>query len=143
MESSESTSPNLRNLENKTTMRLIDHQLNPILSPVLAWFGGGPKGPSESEKAAAAAQMKAAEERAQAQQAMMQKQMRDQELAAANQKYNGQLAMGKMEASKAAPGAQVDQNAPDDQAAAARRRQGMRKSILAGESNQGYQSTLG
>jgi len=124
-------------------MRLIDHQLNPILSPVLAWFGGGPKGPSESEKAAAAAQMKAAEERAQAQQAMMQKQMRDQELAAANQKYNGQLAMGKMEASKAAPGAQVDQNAPDDQAAAARRRQGMRKSILAGESNQGYQSTLG
>jgi hypothetical protein len=87
--------------------------------------------------------MKAAEERAQAQQAMMQKQMRDQELAAANQKYNGQLAMGKMEASKAAPGAQVDQNAPDDQAAAARRRQGMRKSILAGESNQGYQSTLG
>jgi len=124
-------------------MRLIDHQLNPILSPVLAWFGGGPKGPSESEKAAAAAQMKAAEERAEAQQAMMQKQMRDQELAAANQKYNGQLAMGKMEASKAAPGAQVDQNAPDDQAAAARRRQGMRKSILAGESNQGYQSTLG
>ena len=124
-------------------MRLIDHQLNPILSPVLAWFGGGPKGPSESEKAAAAAQTKAAEERAEAQQAMMQKQMRDQELAAANQKYNGQLAMGKMEASKAAPGAQVDQNAPDDQAAAARRRQGMRKSILAGESNQGYQSTLG
>ena len=143
MESSEPTSPNLRNLENPTTMRLTDHTLNPILSPVLAWFGGGPKGPSEAEKAAAAAQMKAAEERAQAQQAMMQKQMRDQELAAANQKYNGQLAMGKMEASKAAPGAQVDQNAPDDQAAAARRRQGMRKSILAGESNQGYQSTLG
>jgi len=143
MESSESTAPNLRNLENKTTMRLIDHQLNPILSPVLAWFGGGPKGPSAAEKAEAAAQTKAAEERAQAQQAMMQKQMRDQELAAANQKYNGQLAMGKMEASKAAPGVQVDQNAPDDQAAAARRRQGMRKSILAGESNQGYQSTLG
>ena len=143
MESSESTAPNLRNQQNPTTMRLTDHTLNPILSPVLAWFGGGPKGPSAAEKAEAAAQMKAAEERAQAQQAMMQKQMRDQELAAANQKYNGQLAMGKMEASKAAPGAQVDQNAPDDQAAAARRRQGMRKSILAGESNQGYNSTLG
>ena len=129
-------------------MRLIDHQLNPILSPVLAWFGGGPKGPSDAEKAAAAKQMKDAEDRANAQQAMMQKQMREQELAAANQKYNGQIAMGKMEASKAAPGAQVDTNAPDDQSAAAQRRKGMRKSILAGESNQmaydsSKQSTLG
>ena len=91
--------------------------------------------------------MKDAEDRANAQQAMMQKQMREQELAAANQKYNGQLAMGKMEASKAAPGAQVDTNA-DDQSAAAKRRKGMRKSILAGESNQmaydsSKQSTLG
>lgn len=85
-------------------MRLTDHQANPILSTCLAWFGGGAKGPSDAEKAAAAKQMKDAEDRANAQQAMMQKQMREQELAAANQKYNGQLAMGKMEASKAAPG---------------------------------------
>ena len=116
-------------------MRLIDHQLNPILSPVLAWFGGGPKGPSDAEKAAAAAQTAAAEKRAEEQSAMMKEQMRVQ------------LAMGKMEASKAAPGAQVDTNA-DDQSAAAKRRKGMRKSILAGESNQmaydsSKQSTLG
>jgi len=149
MESSESTAPNLRNLENKTTMRLIDHQLNPILSPVLAWFGGGgSKGPSSSEKAAAAAQTAAAEKRAEEQAAMMKEQMRVQAEQAAEQKRQQELAMANMEANKAAPGARVDQNAPDDQLPAAQRRKGMRRSIIAGESNQmGYdsskQSTLG
>lgn len=130
-------------------MRLIDHQLNPILSPVLAWFGGGgAKGPSASDKAAAAAQTAAAEKRAEEQSAMMKEQMRVQTEQAAEQKRQQELAMANMEANKAAPGAQVDQNAPDDQSAAAQRRKGMRKSILAGESNQmaydsSKQSTLG
>jgi ribosomal protein S11 len=149
MESSESTAPNLRNLENPTTMRLTDHTLNPILSPVLAWFGGGgSKGPSSSEKAAAAAQTAAAEKRAEEQAAMMKEQMRVQAEQAEEQKRQQELTMAKMEANKAAPGARVDQNAPDDQLPAAQRRKGMRRSILAGESNQmGYdsskQSTLG
>ena len=129
-------------------MRLIDHQLNPILSPVLAWFGGGPKGPSASDKAAAAAQTAAAEKRAEEQSAMMKEQMRVQTEQAAEQKRQQELAMANMEANKAAPGAQVDQNAPDGQLPAAMRRKGMRKSILAGESNQmaydsSKQSTLG
>ena len=129
-------------------MRLIDHQLNPILSPVLAWFGGGAKGPSSAEKAAAAAQTAAAEKRAEEQSAMMKEQMRVQTEQAAEQKRQQELAMANMEANKAAPGAQVDQNAPDDQVPAAMRRKGMRKSILAGESNQmaydpSKQSTLG
>lgn len=148
MESSESTAPNLRNLENPTTMRLTDHTLNPILSPVLAWFGGGAKGPSSSEKAAAAAQTAAAEKRAEEQAAMMKEQMRVQAEQATEQKRQQELAMANMEANKAAPGARVDQNAPDDQLPAAQRRKGMRRSIIAGESNQmGYdsskQSTLG
>ena len=110
--------------------------------------GGGSNGPSASEKAAAAAQTAAAEKRAAEQAAMMKEQMRVQAEQAAEQKRQQELAMANMEANKAAPGAQVDQNAPDDQVPAAMRRKGMRKSILAGESNQmaydpSKQSTLG
>jgi len=149
MESSESTAPNLRNQQNKTTMRLIDHQLNPILSPVLAWFGGGgSKGPSKEEKQQAQQQQQQADTRAVEQAAMMREQMRVQAEQAAEQKRQQELALAQMEANKAAPGAQVDTNVPDDQATAAIRRRGMRRSIIAGESNQsGYdpskQSTLG
>jgi len=79
---------------------------------------------------------------------MMKEQMRVQAEQAAEQKRQQELAMANMEANKAAPGARVDQNAPDDQLPAAQRRKGMRRSIIAGESNQmGYdsskQSTLG
>jgi len=170
MESSESTAPNLRNQQNPTTMRLTDHQINPILSPVLAWFGGGAKGPSSSEKKAAADQQRAAETRAGEQAAMMRQQMamqaqqaaaqkaaqekqleqmrKEREAALAEQKRLAEMSQASIEANRPSPGAQVDTNAPDDQAAAAQRRKGMRKSILAGESNQmGYdprkQSTLG
>lgn len=151
-------------------MRLTDHQLNPILSPVLAWFGGGAKGPSSSEKKAAADQQRAAETRAGEQAAMMRQQMamqaqqaaaqkaaqekqleqmrKEREAALAEQKRLAEMSQASIEANRPSPGAQVDTNAPDDQAAAAQRRKGMRKSILAGESNQmGYdpnrQSTLG
>lgn len=129
-------------------MRLIDHQANPILSPVLAWFGGGSKGPSKEEKQQAQQQQQQAEARAAAQAAMMKEQMRIQAEQAAEQKRQQELALAQMEANRVAPAAQVDQNAPDDQLPAAMRRKGMRKSILAGESNQsGYdpnkQSTLG
>ena len=151
-------------------MRLTDHTLNPILSPVLAWFGGGAKGPSASDKAAAAAQTAAAEKRAAEQAAMMKEQMRVQaeqaaaqkaaqekqleemrvgrEAALAEQKRLAELSQASIEANRPSPGAQVDQNAPDDQVPAAMRRKGMRKSILAGESNQmaydpSKQSTLG
>ena len=170
MESSKSTAPNLRNQQNPTTMRLIDHQLNPILSPVLAWFGGGAKGPSAAQKKAATAQTAAAETRAAEQSAMMKEQMRvqaeqaaaqkaaqekqleqmrvEREAALAEQKRLAEMSQASIEANRPSPGAQVDANAPDDQAAAVQRRKGMRKSILAGESNQsGYdpnrQSTLG
>jgi len=152
-------------------MRLTDHQLNPILSPVLAWFGGGgPKGPSKSEKAATAAQTAAAEKRAEEQSAMMKEQMVMQgqqaaaqkaaqekqleqmrvesEAALAEQKRLAEMSQASIEANRPSPGAQVDANAPDDQLPAAQRRKGMRRSIIAGESNQmGYdsskQSTLG
>ena len=122
-------------------MRLTDHQLNPILSPVLAWFGGGgSNGPSDEEKQQA--QQQQAEARAAEQAAMMRQQMRVQAEQAAEQKRQQELAMAKMEANKAAPGARVDTNAPDNQLRAAQRRQGMRRSIIAGESNQmGYDSS--
>ena len=53
---------------------------------------------------------------------MMKEQMRVQAEQAAEQKRQQELAMANMEANKAAPGARVDQNAPDDQLPAAQRR---------------------
>ena len=130
-------------------MRLTDHSENPILSPCLAWFGGGgKKGPSKQENQAAKAeqakmQQAAANQAAQQQQqiALARQQAEDQRKAQADM-------LAKMEANKPAPAAQVDPGNPQaDVAAEAARRKGLRKSILAGESGQapmttGY-STLG
>ena len=106
-------------------MRLTDHEINPILSPCLAWFGGGKRGPSKQEQ-----------QQAQQQQNQMQQAAVDQ--AAAQQRQ--------MELNKPAPGAQVVQgDAEGDMRRQAAQRRGMRRSILAGESDQGAgdSSTLG
>lgn len=152
-------------------MRLTDHEINPILSPCLAWFGGGRrKGPSESEKRAAQdqqrqmaeaaakqarlqqAQLRASEKRSAATLAEQQKQSAIFSQQAADNKasQDAQLAEMKLqaEANKPAPVAQVDPGNPEaDMADEVKRRKGLRKSILAGESSQapmttGY-STLG
>ena len=129
-------------------MRISDPVENPILSLTTAWFGGGAKGPSKQEQKAAQQQqvdMQAAAQRqaeAQRQQMEFQKQQ-----AEAQRKQQGDM-IKQMEANKPAPGAQVDaSNAGDATYMEAQRRKGLRKSILAGESNQapmttGY-STLG
>lgn len=152
-------------------MRLTDHSENPILSPCLAWFGGGgKKGPSKQEtqaaKAEQAAMQMATQKQARDQQAT-QKQAQDQAAAqaAAQQQQvsimeqqrkdalaaqNAQIEEMKRqaEANKPAPAAQVDPGNPQaDMAAEVAKRKGLRKSILAGESGQapmttGY-STLG
>jgi len=91
-------------------------------------------------------------QQAAAQKAAQEKQLEqmrvEREAALAEQKRLAELSQASIEANRPSPGAQVDTNAPDDQAAAAQRRRGMRKSILAGESNQsGYdpnkRTTLG
>lgn len=149
MESARPPAPDLRNLETPTAMRLTDHSKNPILSPCLAWFGGGrKKGPSNQENQAAKAEQKRMQQAAANQAAMQQEQMqiaRDQ--AEAQRKAQADM-LAQMEANKPAPAAQVDPGNPEaDVAKEAARRKGLRKSILAGESSQapmttGY-STLG
>lgn len=152
-------------------MRISDPVKNPILSLTTCWFGGGgSRGPSKEEKqaaqqqqadmqAAAARQAQAqaaaqAEAKAQAaaqaeaqrkQMELMEKQR--QETAAAQQfqveEMRRQGAMG-----TPAPSAQIDAGNPKaDMSNDVLRKKGLRKSILAGESNQapmttGY-STLG
>ena len=130
-------------------MRLTDHSENPILSPCLAWFGGGgKKGPSKEETQAAKAEQ-ASMQQAAANQAAQQKAQIDLARQQADSQRKAQEDMLKqMEANKPAPAAQVDPGNPQaDVAAEAARRKGLRKSILAGESGQapmttGY-STLG
>lgn len=152
-------------------MRLTDHSENPILSPCLAWFGGGGrKGPSKAEKEAAEQQQRqmqeavakqaAAQQAAQKQAAMQAaaqlayqkeqtlklEQQRKDDIAAQNAQIEEMKRQA--EANKPAPAAQVDPGNPQaDMAAEVKRRKGLRKSILAGESSQapmttGY-STLG
>ena len=131
-------------------MRLTDHSENPILSPCLAWFGGGKRkvGPSKEENQAANAEQ-AQMQQAAANQAAQQKAQIDLARQQAEDQRKAQADMiAQMEANKPAPGAQVDPGNPQaDMAAETARRKGMRKSILAGESSQapmttGY-STLG
>ena len=130
-------------------MRLIDHESNPILSPCLAWFGGGGrKGPSKQEKQAAQAEQASMQQAAANQAAQQQQQMELARQQAEAQRKAQEEMVRQMEANKPAPSAQVDPGNPQaDVAAEAARRKGMRKSILAGESGQapmttGY-STLG
>ena len=130
-------------------MRLTDHQENPILSPCLAWFGGGGrKGPSKQEQQNAQAEQQRMQQAADQQAAMQRQQMELQRQQAEEQKRQQAEMLRQMEANKPAPGAQVDPGNPEaDMAAETARRKGMRKSILAGESSQapmttGY-STLG
>ncbi len=170
MESARPPAPDLRNLETATAMRLTDHEQNPILSTCLAWFGGGKrKGPSKQENKAAkaeqasmqqaatqqaaaqqtaqdqAAQQAAAQQAAQQQQIAIMEQQRTDALAAQNAQIEEMKRQA--EANKPAPAAQVVQGDAEE---AVRRqstqRRGMRRSILAGESDQapmtGY-STLG
>ena len=129
-------------------MRLTDHSENPILSPCLAWFGGGKKGPSKQEQQAAKAEQ-ASMQQAAANQATQQQQQIELARQQAETQRKAQEDMARqMEANKPAPAAQVDPGNPQaDVAAEAAKRKGMRKSILAGESGQapmttGY-STLG
>lgn len=152
-------------------MRLTDHQENPILSPCLAWFGGGGrKGPSKQEQQAAqkqqadmqaAAQQQAATQRAAQQQAAEQAkaqaeaQRQQMELlekqraeAAAAQQFQIEEMRRQGAMNSPSPSAEIDAGDPaGDTAKEALRRKGMRRSILSGESNQapmttGY-STLG
>lgn len=129
-------------------MRLTDHQENPILSPCLAWFGGGRKGPSKQEKQAAQQQQQQMQAAAAQQQASMAQQMEQARQQAEEQKRQQAEMLKQMEANKPAPAAQVVQGDTEtDIRKQAAQRRGMRRSILAGESNQapistGY-STLG
>ena len=130
-------------------MRLTDHSENPILSPCLAWFGGGgKKGPSKQETQAAKAEQASMQQAAANQAAQQQQQIELARQQAEDQRKAQADMLAKMEANKPAPAAQVDPGNPQaDVAAEAARRKGLRKSILAGESGQapmttGY-STLG
>jgi hypothetical protein len=130
-------------------MRLTDHEINPILSPCLAWFGGGRrKGPSKQETQAANQEQASMQQAAANQAAAQQQQMELARQQAEAQRKAQEEMMRQMEANKPAPAAQVDPGNPQaDVAAEAARRKGLRKSILAGESGQapmttGY-STLG
>ena len=126
-------------------MRLTDPTLNPILSPCLAWFGGGgSKGPSAAEKKAAADQQAALQEQAYQQSEYQKQQLVLAQQSAADQKKAQQDMLAKMEANKPAPGAMVEQGDPQsDMRRQVARRRGMARSILAGESNQGNAGTLG
>ncbi len=130
-------------------MRLTDHQENPIISPCLAWFGGGGrKGPSKQEQQNAQAEQQRMQQAADQQAAMQRQQMELQRQQAEAQRKAQEDMIAQMEANKPAPAAQVDPGSSQaDMAAETARRKGMRKSILAGESSQapmttGY-STLG
>jgi len=123
MESSESTAPNLRNQQTLQPMRLTDHTLNPILSPVLAWFGGGAKGPSKADKAAAAAAQKKAEQDSIDQKASMQKQydlqaasMEQQRVAAENQRVSYEKSQKDFQAQQASQAAALAQSQQQAQA---------------------------
>lgn len=118
-------------------MRLIDHEANPILSPCLAWFGGGKKGPSKQEKQQAQQQQQQMQQAASQQAANMQAQMEMQRQQFEEQKRQQAEALRQMELNKPAPGAQVVQgDAEGDMRRQAAQRRGMRRSILAGESDQ-------
>jgi hypothetical protein len=130
-------------------MRLTDHEINPILSPCLAWFGGGRrKGPSKQETQAANQEQASMQQAAANQAAAQQQQMELARQQAEAQRKAQEEMMRQMEANKPAPAAQVDPGNPQaDMAAEVAKRKGLRKSILAGESGQapmttGY-STLG
>jgi hypothetical protein len=129
-------------------MRLTDHEINPILSPCLAWFGGGSKGPSKAEKEQAAKDNAAMLARAAEDKKIRDEQIAEAKRQAEEQRKDRESMTMQMAANAPAPGAQVDPGSPqDDIEKEALRRKGMRKSILAGESSQapmttGY-STLG
>jgi colicin import membrane protein len=128
-------------------MRLTDHSENPILSPCLAWFGGGGrKGPSKQEQQQAQQQQNQMQQAAVDQAAAQQRQMEMQRQQFEEQKRQQAEALRQMELNKPAPGAQVVQgDAEGDMRRQAAQRRGMRRSILAGESDQGAgdSSTLG
>jgi hypothetical protein len=126
-------------------MRLTDHTLNPILSPCLAWMGGGgSRGPSAAEKKAAADQQAALQAQAAQQSEYQKQQLELARQSAADQKKAQQDMLAKMEANKPAPGAMVEQGDPQsDMRRQVARRRGMARSILAGESNQSGGGTLG
>ena len=131
-------------------MRLTDHSENPILSPCLAWFGGGKRkvGPTKEENQAAKAEQASMQQAATNQATQQQQQIELARQQADSQRKAQEDMLKQMEANKPAPAAQVDPGNPQaDVAAEAARRKGLRKSILAGESGQapmttGY-STLG
>lgn len=118
-------------------MRLTDHEANPILSPCLAWFGGGRKGPSKQEQQAAQQEQASMQQAAANQAAAQQKQLELQRQQFEEQKRQQAESLRQMEANKPAPGAQVVQGDADgDIRRQAALRRGMRRSILAGESDQ-------
>lgn len=118
-------------------MRLIDHEANPILSPCLAWFGGGKKGPSKQEQQQAQQQQQQMQQAAVDQAAAQQRQMEMQRQQFEEQKRQQAEALRQMEANKPAPAAQVvEGDAEGDMRRQAAQRRGMRRSILAGESDQ-------
>jgi hypothetical protein len=131
-------------------MRLTDHQENPILSPCLAWFGGGKRklGPTKEENQAAKAEQAQMQQAAANQAAQQKAQIDLARQQAEDQRKAQEEMMRQMEANKPAPAAQVDPGNPQaDMASEVAKRKGLRKSILAGESGQapmttGY-STLG
>jgi hypothetical protein len=130
-------------------MRLTDHTENPILSPCLAWFGGGGRrGPSEAEKQQAARDREEMLKRAEEDRKFREQQIAEAKRQAEQQRKERESMTMQMAANAPAPGAQVDPGSPqDDIEKEILRRKGMKKSILAGESSQapittGY-STLG
>lgn len=129
-------------------MRLINHEENFIISPCIAWFGGGGrKGPSESEKRAAQQQQEQMQRAAEEQRRQQEQQMEMQRQQMEAQRLQQEEMLRQMEANRPAPAAQaMTQSADADMASQASKRKGLRKSILAGESGQssttGY-STLG
>jgi hypothetical protein len=148
MEQARPSAPSLRNHKTPTTMRLIDHEENFIISPCIAWFGGGGrKGPSKSEKQAAQQEQQQMQQAADQQRVQMQQQMEMQRQQMEEQKIQQAEQLRQMEANKPAPSAQVVQgDAEGDMRRQAASRRGMKRSIIAGESDQGSpygQSTLG
>lgn len=130
-------------------MRLTDHEINPILSPCLAWFGGGGrKGPSKAEKQQAARDREDMLARAAEDKKIRDEQIAEAKRQAEEQRKDRESMTMQMAANAPAPGAQVDTGSPqDDVEKEILRRKGMKKSIIAGESSQtpittGY-STLG
>lgn len=123
-------------------MRLTDHSENPILSPCLAWFGGGRRGPSKQEQQQAQQQQQQMQQAADQQAAAQRAQMEMQRQQFEEQKRQQAEALRQMEANKPAPGATVDSGDPEsDVARQAALRKGMRRSILAGESSQAPMTT--